>query len=298
MQASQPSAPQPAPQSHNPRNVAIGLVSLVVLAVALLSGMQLARSNSDIICVKQVTDAGSCGGGSWGAWNTLGQSANAIACTTTYNDQRVYTGVQTTVTGSFTFSANLHTHCNVGVPGGASGTFTTESTACQIVQTRTRVITGTGSGASCVQGNSNLNGNIISDESTTVNTGTIISSSQSTGTYGEYQGFADAQLATSSLQVVPSLVRRGDTARVVWSADRVTSCTVTGSNGDGSGTNATGTWTADAEGRLTNLVSPTGGHVTSAIDQQVIYTLRCVTVGGATLVDTAMVNIIPVAHEL
>lgn len=80
-----------------------------------------------------------------------------------------------------------------------------------------------------------------------------------------------------SLRAVPSLLRKGQTTKVTWSATRVTSCTVSGSNGD--------SWTG--------LTSPVGGALSSAISQQVIYTLSCTNAAGTAFSQRATVNVLP-----
>jgi hypothetical protein len=80
-----------------------------------------------------------------------------------------------------------------------------------------------------------------------------------------------------SLRAVPSLLRRGLTTKLSWSATHVTSCSVSGSNGD--------TWQG--------IVSPVGGAVSSPITNQVVYTLSCTASDGQTYIQKATVNVIP-----
>lgn len=95
---------------------------------------------------------------------------------------------------------------------------------------------------------------------------------------------------TGHLQPLPSLVSSGDTVNVRWNVDNVTSCTVTGTNDDGTGSNATGVWNTQS-----------GNKTSSTILGQVTYTLTCTAYPGvtpATLSESATVNIIPVFQEL
>ena len=78
--------------------------------------------------------------------------------------------------------------------------------------------------------------------------------------------------------VTPSLVHRGATATVKLSTGHVKSCTLTGSNGD--------KWTALS-----------GDFTTSPITAQTVYTLTCVGGDGATVTETATVNITPLHTE-
>jgi hypothetical protein len=80
-----------------------------------------------------------------------------------------------------------------------------------------------------------------------------------------------------TLRVIPSLVHRGDTVRVNWSALNVLSCDITAPNGDA--------W----EG----LQSIVGGNVSGAITQQTTYTLSCIDQKGAAAKKQATVNILP-----
>jgi hypothetical protein len=79
-----------------------------------------------------------------------------------------------------------------------------------------------------------------------------------------------------SLRALPSLVRLGATTKVHWSSQNMTSCTVTGSNGD--------SWTG--------LTSPVSGEVSGAINSLVTYTLTC-RAGASTFTKTATVNVLP-----
>lgn len=94
---------------------------------------------------------------------------------------------------------------------------------------------------------------------------------------------ADGTVPDIVLRVLPSLVRKGSTTTVSWSAIHVASCVLFGSNGDNVN-NALG-WNA--------LISPLGGAVTSPITSHTVYTLRCVSPDGATLEKHADVRIAP-----
>lgn len=88
------------------------------------------------------------------------------------------------------------------------------------------------------------------------------------------------------IQVLPRLVRSGEVTSVVWNADSVQSCTVTGTNGDGTGQNDTGVWSGAS-----------GTQVSSSIGGQTTYTLTCLGTDSSTLVERASVNIIPNFEE-
>jgi hypothetical protein len=83
------------------------------------------------------------------------------------------------------------------------------------------------------------------------------------------------------LRVIPSLVKSGDTTKVNWSSVNVSSCTVTGQNGDA--------WSG--------LQSTIGGNISKPITGETTYTFSCIDAGGATLTKSATVKIIPTFQE-
>ncbi len=305
------SAPQPSPSPLSQHHVLIGAVSAVILLIALLVGVELARSNADVICQKvmDTSDQGSCSNGTWTAWATTGQSTDQATCKTTYTDQRTYTGTRqsTTFHGAQVIGVlNLHQcHALGGDSGGEvhvddetraamgeqpaaagsnTGTMTSQFAACQIVETRTRVVQGTGSGAGCVPGGNNLDPRNVTSESRTETTGNVIGSAQTTsGSYDDYRNMVDAQLATSSIWAAPALLHKGETTLVYWTSDHAKSCTVTGTNGDA--------WPK------TSVAALTGKEVSGKINDKVTYNLACTTASGKVLHDSTEVNIIPDFQE-
>lgn len=90
---------------------------------------------------------------------------------------------------------------------------------------------------------------------------------------------------TGHLQPLPALVTSGDTIQVRWNVDNVTSCSVTGTNGD--------SWTG--------LSSGSGGKTSSPIVGQTTYTLTCSAYPGVTpptLTESETANIIPIFQEM
>lgn len=79
------------------------------------------------------------------------------------------------------------------------------------------------------------------------------------------------------LKLTPSLVHRGNTTRVTWSVDNVSSCHVSG-NGDA--------WDG-----------ATGNHPSSAVNAQSTYSFTCNGLDGSVLTGNATVNIIPNFQE-
>lgn len=99
--------------------------------------------------------------------------------------------------------------------------------------------------------------------------------------YGCLNGscIAAPTVTDATLSVRPSLVRVGNTSQVTWSSVDASSCSVSAPNGD--------SWTGN-----------TGTQITSPIEQQTTYTLTCVpNIGGASVVKTATVNILPTFDE-
>ncbi len=85
---------------------------------------------------------------------------------------------------------------------------------------------------------------------------------------------------TGHLQVQPQLIPKGLTTTVYWNVANVQSCTVTGSNGD--------SWSGLS-----------GANASAAISAQVLYTLSCVPLEGASFSsEIQQVNVVPVFQEL
>ena len=85
-----------------------------------------------------------------------------------------------------------------------------------------------------------------------------------------------------NLKVLPSLVRPGEVTHVFWDVNNVSSCTVSGDNGD--------TWTG--------LMSPLYGATSSPITVTTTYVLSCITYPGREPVNQhAKVQIVPYYEE-
>ncbi|HTR18622.1 MAG TPA: hypothetical protein VMH91_01415 [Candidatus Paceibacterota bacterium] len=87
---------------------------------------------------------------------------------------------------------------------------------------------------------------------------------------------------------VPSVLKTGGTSKISWSAGGVSSCTVTGSNGDGGSG-----WGCSSQ----IACAATTTHPTSQIQSQTIYTLNCTALDSSTFTRSATVNIVPVFQE-
>lgn len=102
---------------------------------------------------------------------------------------------------------------------------------------------------------------------------------------GEGDGGSLPPEATLSIRAIPSIVRIGEQTTIRWEASAVSSCSVTGTNGD----------SLPAEGQT--LPIP-GEALSTAITGQTTYTLSCIeSETGATETATATVNILPIFQE-
>lgn len=91
--------------------------------------------------------------------------------------------------------------------------------------------------------------------------------------------------ASGHLQVVPILVRSGNSVQVYWSVANASTCTVTGNNGD--------SWSMNSSGAA--------GQTSRPVTTQTTFTLSCTSLLGATppsIHESQVVNIIPVFNEL
>lgn len=306
-----PASPDPKRARLSMRTLLIALVALVAIG-AIVAGVRLASSNSDIACSRTLTDEGACTNGSWGAWQSVSETTSG--CTTVVQERRTYTGTREIIRSSFNYRTVSHAACDINWAnrnrGTVTGTITYQYAACQIQNDRTRSTSSTASGCAGTVATSTeiSNANIVI-------TGVITGETSASGSYQEYLDAVEARLATSSITAVPLLVHAGERTDVSWSASRVRSCAVTGTNGD--------SWTsAPAAGSMQSTQSadanggPTGGGQTaqqqpqqtsgsiyatqqsSPITQQTVYTLTCTRAAGNPLVSTVTVNIVPTFQEL
>jgi hypothetical protein len=84
-----------------------------------------------------------------------------------------------------------------------------------------------------------------------------------------------------ALRLIPSIVKKGNSTKVIWSATNVKSCIVDALNGD----------------RWTTVISTLGGEPSAPINVQTKYTLTCIDLADQTQTKTATVNILPVWRE-
>ena len=256
---------------------------VLVLVVGIFLGIQIAHSNSDYVCHQAVSDTqtGACTGGSWSPWTTVNGTLT-----------RTYTGTRTTIT----FSGTTVVSCSHPAPNiaAATGDITTAYAACQIVETGV---------VNNPTGNPGTPGNPanITSTSQTETTGEVSTSTQTTGSYTDYQNTVDDKLADASIAAAPSIVHPGDISTISWTSSHVKSCTVSGSNGDAWPKPTTQT-TTDADGNAVQTpVTPsgiTGSEKSKPIMQQTVYTLSCLTSIGRAITKQVTVTILPTFQEL
>ena len=289
------------PSSHPGVPIAWAVAAIVVVAgVALLSGVQLARSNSDIACSRSASDQGACTGGSWSGWTTVSEGGGTAV------EQRTYTGLRNTISGQFNYVTVQHAGCSPSAARNETGTITSSYSACQIQETRTRTIAA-GTSAASTANNAPQSTIIGTTQSET--TGDVATSTQISGNFRDYQNIVDDRLANSSIMAAPSIVRAGDISTISWTSSHVRSCTVTGTNGDSwpkTTTEIVYETQTDAEGNQVQVpvertVTPaalTGSEKSKPITERTTYTLLCITSIGRQLTEQVTVTLLPTFQEL
>lgn len=301
MQHTNPTAPK---GSNISMRALLGTLAVLIAVAAVVTGVRLASSNSDIACSRTFTDEGACTNGAWSAWQTVSQTTSG--CTTTVQEQRVYTGTREVITSSFNYRTVVHAACDINWAnrnrGTVMGTITYQYAACQIQNDRTRAVVITS--GTCAGTGDNNNTNTITSDTSTESTGTIqdSTSSTTTGSYADYLAAVDARLASASITAMPILVHAGEIVDVSWSASHVRSCTVVGTNGDTWDSAPANMTTANSQAGQQGATQPLSGaitvtHQSAPIRQQTIYTLTCARATGNPLVDTVTINIIPTFNE-
>ncbi len=270
------------PEARTDRRMLYVTWGAVILAIAAIASsffvVRNVRANADYICTHIIDENSDCVNGSWGAWNETSSSQNAAACAITKIEKRVYTGTRTTK--HILQYLNLRTACDSGYSqaqygqaGGASGfhggTIISESSACQIEETRTTQNPGN----QCNKASTSTA--VTSLES---DIGTLNSQSTSVTAKAQLDAFRVTMIA-ANIYAKPSLVHGGGTTIVKWQGREVTACTVSGTNGDH--------WEGTA-----------GEKTSGIINNETTYTLTCTAFNGQTVTDQAIVTIIPEFQEI
>ena len=251
---------------------------VAALVVIIVSFVGVAYSNADYICTVVVNENDPCSGGSWGDWQLVSSQTNSQTCLDTQAYQRVYTGTRT-IKHTLTY-LNLRTTCQkgytqarIGTSSGQSGfhggNVQTESSVCQLVETKTETASRSINGGTC--------GAIISPTQTNVSqTQKDISTSASTTSVYSTQQIEDIRrsLLKASITVTPNLVNKDQTVNVVWSSVAADSCEVTSDGGD----------------KYTGL---TGNTTSLPIKAKTKFTVTCKNTYGDVKTDMALVNLAP-----
>lgn len=270
-----------APRDHKLVYITWGAIIVAIAAIA--ASFMIVRgagANADYICTHIVEENSDCANGSWGPWSEVSSTNDTTACAVTKIEKRTYTGTRTTK--HILQYLNLRTACDSGYTqtksGKASGesgfhggTIITESSACQIEETRTTRNPGTG--PSC-------NPNATTTEVTSLMTDIAALNQQAADVTGKDQltQFRISMIA-ANIYAKPPLVKSGGTTVVKWQSREVTECTVSGTNGD--------QWEGTA-----------GEKTSGVIEGETVYTLTCIAFNGQTVTDQATVTVIPDFEEL
>ena len=267
------------PVPHTDRHQLYVVWGAVIIALATIAAsffvIQNVRANADYICTHIIEENGNCGNGSWDPWAVVSSSNGTASCAVTKLEKRTYTGTRTT--RRILQYLNLRTACDSGYTqtsggdgGGASGfhggTIVTESTACQIEETRTTRNPGAGPECTATPTVTSLQSDGLNGQTTAVSA------------KGQLDQFRISMIA-ANIYAKPSIVRSGDTTLVKWQSREITACTVKGTNGD--------QWEGTA-----------GEKTSGPIKEVTTYVLTCTAFNGQTVTDQATVILVPVFQEL
>jgi len=242
-------------------------------------------------------------------WTTYAQTSVTVpplpSCSVTFDQNPIVRGAQTIVRWSSSNSISFILQTIGPVTPNQSGSVTV---APQSTTNYSGSASGAGGSASCpatltvqctpsttysCSGQTILRTDTAASCSTTISNTTtctapaFCSAGSSVCLYPEVQYAPDGHLTAR-----PAIVPTDVPSHVTWDVANVTSCTVTGSNGD--------TWTvAGTAGNGWTSASPPGGETTSPITEQTIYTLTCTGLDGSRPAsESAIVNVLPIFQEL
>lgn len=282
----------------------VSAIALIISIVALVTiYTQISKANADYICTYIVEENDPCGNGSWSDWETISTSGDHAQCTQVTNERRVYTGNREI--RHILEYLNLRTACDSGYTqtsggdgGGASGfhggSIVSETAICQIEEIRVTediagecsVGDGGGSGDGSTSGNGSGDGSGGDGGTgggvnvTTTSTQTdlqIDTQSTDISAIDQLTQFRESKIA-GQITVSLSRVRGGTSVTIQWQGVEMTSCTVTGSNGD--------SWTGTS-----------GEVISSPIESSTTFTLNCIAFNGTQIQDSFEVTVIPVFQE-
>lgn len=267
----------------------IAAVAALLIVGGLFVSLKITTANADYICTKVVESQSACANGSWGSWETVTQTTDGNVKTLV--QKRTYTGTRT-VSKTLTY-LNLRTSCQAGYTqvsnGGAGGnsgfhggTVTTSSSACQVVQNQTVTQTSSDGGSKVtwsVQNSQTDTGGITTQTQNVASLNEL--NAQDDGGNGNGNGGGWGNLGGSGeISVQPSLVRRGDTTTVTWTATGVTQCSIVSTGTD--------SWQG---------LAISGSRVSSPINAMTTFTLSCPVADGVNVTAAAKVNVAPTYEE-
>ncbi len=264
---------------------------LFALLLVVFTASRDVSGNADYICTKVIEENGDCTNGAWGNWTPVSSESDMSACVLTTREQRVYTGTRAVrhtlqyASGRAACDAS-YTQQQVGNgwmenwSGFHGGTVTSESAACQVVETRnTRspITTGVCAAREPIQ--------------TTVTTETQTIDGQVT-TETQELGASSFGLALVDIDAIPKLLRPGDTTNVSWRThNQVRNCAITVTRGGAT----LDTWSG---------IPGAGQRVSDSIPESTTFTISCTLSGtrpvgfeNAPLTDSVTVGIIPQWQE-
>jgi hypothetical protein len=261
-------------------------ISAIALVISIVSFgfiyTQISSANADYICTYIVEENDPCGNGSWSSWADTSTTGDSAQCTQRTEKRRVYTG--TRETRHILQYLNLRTACDSGYSqaghgggGGASGfhggSIISETAVCQIEEIRITEdspscvpVSKGGSGGSGGSGTNITTSNIKKDLELKTNSTSISAKSQ-------LNQFRESKIA-AQISVDKELVNKGTAVTVSWQTVEMTSCTVTGSNGD--------SWSGTA-----------GEQLSKPLEFVTTFTLDCTAFNNTKVQESVEVKILP-----
>ena len=255
-------------------------ISAIALIISIASFAviytQISKANADYICTYIVEENDPCGNGSWSAWTTTSVSGDEGQCTQSKQERRVYTGTRETrhILQYLTLRVGCdaaYSQAGRGGGGGSSGfhggSIISETAVCQIEERRTTedIVAG----ASC------------NTDTTTTSTETDIELDTQTTDISAKSQLTEFRASKISglINVDKGFVNRGTSVTVNWQTVEMTTCTVTGSNGD--------SWSGTA-----------GQELSSPIEFVTTFTLDCTAFNDTKLQESVDVNLLPAFKEI
>lgn len=263
--------------SHNKKWKLIGIIALIIaIGGFAVIYTQISTANADYICTYIVEENDPCGNGSWSEWSTISTTGDQSQCTQVTTESRVYTGNRET--RHILQYLTLRTACDAGysqarygnrrdASGFHGGNIVSESTACQIEESRT--VTNVLSGQSC--GSETTTSVKKNDIGNSNKTETSISALEQLTQFRE-------EKIKGNITVDPELLRRGTSTKITWQGVETTSCIVTGTNGD--------SWSGTS-----------GEEISTPIEAATTFTLSCTAFNDTQVQESVEVNIIPEFQE-